>query len=237
MKIYILPTMEKMKKYCLFSAAAFLALSGLLAVLPPDQASKLEPISQGPADEKKIALTCNIFWGEQYLPAMLKALEENDVKITFFVGGTWAKGNPDILKEIAAKGHEIANHSYNHPHPNALSKEKNQEQILKTEEIIEGITGVKTTLYAPPYGEYNDTVLKAAEELHYPTIMWSIDTVDWKRPPAEVIKGRVLKKAHNGAFVLMHPTEQTAKALPEIIAALKKDGYTLTTISDIIKKQ
>lgn len=236
MKIYILPKVKTMKKYCLFSAIAFLLGAGILTAMPLNhEGNKLEPISQGSAAEKKIALTCNIFWGEEYLPAMLKTLDDNNVKITFFVGGTWAKSNPALLKTIAEKGHEIANHSYNHPHPNALSKEKNQEQILKTEKIIEEITGIKTALYAPPYGEYNDTVLKAAQEINYPTIMWSIDTVDWKKPPAEIIKTRVVKKAHNGAIVLMHPTEPTAKALPQIINELKSGGYTLSTVSDIIK--
>lgn len=193
-----------------------------------------EPIFHGNIDQNKVAFVCNVFWGEEFLPDMLKTLEDNNVHITFFIGGTWAKDNPDILKNIVEKGHEVANHSYNHPHPNTLSKDKNKEQILKTETIIQQITGVKTSLYAPPYGEYNDVVLNAAQELDYKTIMWSIDTIDWKRPPSEIVKSRVLKKIHNGAIVLMHPTEPTKKALPELLKELREKGYIITTVSDVI---
>lgn len=194
-----------------------------------------EPIFHGNIDQNKVAFVCNVFWGEEFLPDMLKTLEDNNVHITFFIGGTWAKDNPDILKNIVEKGHEVANHSYNHPHPNTLSKDKNKEQILKAETIIQQITGVKTSLYAPPYGEYNDVVLNAAQELDYKTIMWSIDTIDWKRPPSEIVKSRVLKKIHNGAIVLMHPTEPTKKALPELLKELREKGYNITTVSDVIK--
>lgn len=234
MKIFLLFNMKKTKKYCMFGSIAVLCLGLACSVLPQTGPTKLAPISQGRLDTPKIAFACNVFWGEEYLPSMLKTLEENDMKITFFIGGTWAKSNPVLLKTIAEKGHELANHSYNHPHPNALSKEQNKDQILKTETIIQEITGVKTSLYAPPYGEYNDLVLKAADEINYPTIMWTVDTIDWKRPPAEIIKNRVLKKACNGAIVLMHPTEPTSKALPNLIKELKEKGYTISTVSDII---
>lgn len=234
MKIYVFSGIKNLKNYCLWGTIAFLLFSGILTAMPLNSTNKLEPIAKGNVDLPKIALTCNVFWGEEFLPEMLKTLDENNIKITFFIGGTWAKSNPELLKTIAEKGHELANHSYNHPHPNTLSKEQNQEQILKTENIIQEITGIKTCLYAPPYGEYNDTVLKAASEINYPTIMWSIDTVDWKKPPSEIIKNRIVKKAHNGAIVLMHPTAPTAKALPDIIKELKEKGYTITTVSDII---
>lgn len=194
-----------------------------------------EPIFHGNIEQNKVAFVCNVFWGEEFLPDMLKTLEDNNVHITFFIGGTWAKDNPDLLKNIVEKGHEVANHSYNHPHPNTLSKDKNKEQILKAETIIQQITGVKTSLYAPPYGEYNDVVLNAAQEVDYKTIMWSIDTIDWKRPPSEIVKSRVLKKIHNGAIVLMHPTEPTKKALPELLKELREKGYIITTVSDVIK--
>lgn len=236
MKIFLLPKLKELKKYCIIGGFMILLLGA--ADLNLDRLSssnKLEPIDRGDPNSPKIALTCNVFWGEEFLPEMLDTLEKNNIHITFFIGGTWAKSNPELLKKIADKGHELANHSYNHPHPNALSKEKNQEQILRAEAVIEEITGIKTALYAPPYGEYNDVVLKASSELNYPMIMWSIDTIDWKKPPAEIIKSRVIKKAHNGAIVLMHPTAPTAKALPDMIKELTEAGYTLTTVSDVIK--
>lgn len=225
--------------YVVFTVGFFIAmatLSGLLQpILSAEMPGKPQPIFYGNKAEPKVAFACNVFWGEEYLPDMLNTLEANDVKITFFIGGSWAKRYPNILKDLAGHGHELGNHSYSHPHPNSLSKEKNKEQIIKTQDLVSELTGVKTLLYAPPYGEYNDTVLHAAQELGYETIMWSIDTIDWQRPPVEMVKNRVLKKIHNGAIILIHPTEPTAKALPELIKEIKKQGYQITTISDIIK--
>lgn len=225
--------------YVYFTVGVFIIIAMLSGNLQPFLNTQLTaappPIFQGNPNKPQVALACNVFWGEEYLPDMLKTLAENNVHITFYIGGSWANKYPEILKELANQGHELGNHTYSHPHPNTLSKEKNKEQIIKTEELVASITGLKTNLYAPPYGEYNNTVLLAAQELGYTTTMWSIDTIDWKRPPPEVIKERVLKKLHNGAIILMHPTAPTAQALPGLIDEIKKRGYTFVVVSDIYK--
>lgn len=192
------------------------------------------PIFQGSRDNAKVAFACNVFWGEDIMPDLLKVFADNNVKITFFIGGSWAKRHPDSLKLIADAGHELGNHSFTHPHPNQLNKDQNKEEILRTEKLVEEVTGQKTRLYAPPYGEYNKIVLEAAEELGYRTIMWTADTVDWRRPSPEVIIRRIEAKLQNGAIILMHPTEPTIKALPELIRLIKSRGYTVNTISDIL---
>lgn len=102
--------------------------------------------------------------------------------------------------------------------------------------MIKELTGVKTKLYAPPYGEYNNTVLAAAAEAGYKTIMWSIDTIDWQKPAHAVIINRVMKKLHNGAIILLHPTETTVKALPELIQKITEKGYIITNVSEILSK-
>jgi probable sporulation protein (polysaccharide deacetylase family) len=194
-----------------------------------------QPFYQGKTTEPQVALACNVFWGEEYLPEMLDTMDKYNIKATFFIGGSWAKRNPDMLKLIVQRGHELGNHTYSHPHPSALNKDQNKDQIKRAEELVFDLTGIRTALYAPPYGEFNDTVLIAASELGYRTIMWSIDTIDWKRPPEDVIINRVMKKIHNGAIILIHPTEPTAKALPELISRLQESGYTLTTVSSILE--
>lgn len=225
--------------YLVFTIGFFFAvasISGMVSNLnKPEETIKLKAIYHGNELQPVVAFACNVFWGEEYLPQMLDTFDAKNIKVTFFIGGSWAKRYPDILKDITRRGHEIANHSYSHPHPNRLSKQENQEQIQKTENLVAEITGIKTSLYAPPYGEFNDTVLQAAHELGYRTIMWSIDTIDWKRPPVEVLQNRVLKKLHKGAIILMHPTEPTAKALPELIAEIEKSGYTISTVSSILQ--
>jgi len=219
-------------------AAAFFLTVSLLPVIVELMVAapgKPKPVYNGNPDKPEVALACNIFWGEEYLPGMLDALDRADVKITFFIGGTWAQKNSALVREIAACGHEIGNHSYNHPHPATLSKEQNKDQIVRTENLIRDLAGVRTRLYAPPYGEFNDAVLAAAAEQGYTTVMWSIDTVDWKRPPAETILARVLGKLHNGAIILMHPTEPTAQALPELIFRIREKGYAVRPVSAILK--
>jgi len=193
----------------------------------------VEPIYQGNTGNKKIALTCNVVWGEEFVPRMLDVLKKNDVKMTFFMGGKWVRDFPDLARQIAL-GHELGNHSYSHPHPTFISKNENIAEIKKTEQAVYEVTKIKTILYAPPYGEFNNTVLEAADDCGYRTILWSIDTVDWQRPSPDVIVRRVLEKAHNGAIVLMHPTEPTVKALPTLIESLREQGYELTTVSELL---
>lgn len=225
--------------YLLFTTGFFLIIAILSGFLQPifynTQLVKLTPISRGNMVEPKVTFACNIFSGEEFLPAMLKTFDDNNIKITFFIGGTWGKRFPALVTELANRGHELGNHSFSHPHPNQLGKEKNKEEIVRTEQLIQELAAIKTNLYAPPYGEYNDTVLQAANELSYTTIMWSIDTIDWQRPPSEVIINRVMKKLHNGAIILIHPTENTAKALPELIKQIQSKGYKISTVSDILK--
>ncbi|MBC8016683.1 MAG: polysaccharide deacetylase family protein [Sporomusaceae bacterium] len=226
--------------YIFFATGVFLTVATLSGLLQPlfsntQLPGKPQPIFHGNVSQPKVAFACNVFWGEEFLPDMLNTLDANNIKITFFIGGSWAHRFPSVVTELANRGHELGNHTYSHPHPNTLSKEKNKEQILRAEQLITELTQFKTTLYAPPYGEYNDTVLSAAADLGYTTIMWSIDTIDWQRPPAEVIISRVMKKINNGAIILMHPTESTAKALPELIKQLQAKGYTISTVSDILK--
>jgi len=194
-----------------------------------------QPIYQGSSEKKEIALTCNVFWGEEFLPRMLAILEEKDVQITFFMGGIWVEKFPGLTKQIFEAGHEIGSHGYSHPHPDRLSKDDNLEDILKCEQVIKEITGEKPALYAPPYGERGPAVLQAAEEAGYTTILWSIDTVDWKHPKPEAIVNKINNNAHNGAIVLMHPTAPTVHAMPQIIDELRKQDFTLVTVSEMLQ--
>lgn len=195
---------------------------------------EINPYYHGPETKEEMALTINVAWGQKHLPKILEVLEQKDVKATFFFLGKWVKKFPDLTARIADKGHEVGNHGYQHSHPNNLSTEQLTELIKRNEKLLQEITGEQTELFAPPYGEYNKQVVKVADELGYKTIMWTADTIDWKRPKPEVIIHRVMRKAGNGGIVLMHPTEPTAKALPEMIDKLRAEGYRLVTVSKLL---
>ncbi|AFS78558.1 polysaccharide deacetylase [Gottschalkia acidurici 9a] len=183
-----------------------------------------------------IAFACNIDWGEEHIPKMMEIFKENDIKITFFPTGRWAEKNQELIREIQSNGHEIGNHGYLHKDYDKLNFEENKEQILKADEIIKEIIGTSPKYFAPPSGAFNDDTVKAAKDLNYSVIMWSIDTIDWREDSTkDVIVDRVVSKADDSGIVLMHPTEETVKALPEMIKLLKEKGYEIGGINDIIE--
>ena len=200
-----------------------------------DETFNMDIYYKGNVDEKVVAFACNVDWGNEYIPPMLEILKKKNLKITFFVTGTWAEKNPELLKKIYEYGHEIGNHGYKHIDYDKLSYERNKEEILKAHNIISNVLGIKPIYFAPPSGAYNDNTIKAAKDLNYDIIMWSIDTIDWREDSnKEKIIARVISKIHNSAIVLMHPTEETVNALPEIISYLSDKGYEINTIGNIV---
>ena len=179
-------------------------------------------IRSGLPNSNQLVFCCNVDWGEEVIPDMLKILKENNVKVTFFVSGRWAENNPDLLKEMFQAGHEIQSHGYSHKLCTQNSVETTKEEILKTEAVIMDILGVKTNVFAPPSGDYDETTVDLCRSMGYEMALWSADTIDWREgSTAEVIKDRILKKQLNGAIVLMHPKEETVKALPDLIKEIK----------------
>lgn len=237
-----------MRIFYLNNKRLFLLMLGLVAILvavyvlagvfpglgeyPDEVPTVSSPYYQGPEDKNIISLTINVDWGEEFIPDMLKIMENEGVKATFFLTGRWTENNPELAKEIAAAGHEIGNHAYSHQSPNGAGYDGNCEEIQKTFEAIKAATGLETKLYAPPSGEREDIVLQAAEDMQHTVILWSVDTVDWKRPEPSVIINRVNKKIHPGAIILAHPTNPTLHALPEIISGLKNMGYQFVTVTE-----
>lgn len=198
--------------------------------------SRVSPIITGNTNLPRVALMFNVDWGEECIPGILETLEEANVKVTFFVTGRWAKKYPDMVRAVAAEGHEIANHGYAHDHPAQLSGERMEALILDNEALLRRVLGEDPVrLFAPPYGEYTEETLRIAERLGYKTILWTVDTIDWQRPSPEIIRERALK-ATNGSLVLMHPTVPTQQALPEILSNLRNRGLEVVPVSRVIEK-
>ncbi|MCL2337864.1 MAG: polysaccharide deacetylase family protein [Firmicutes bacterium] len=236
--IFILLRRNNLRKLFIFMIiCVFLLLLLIVRLGDRNVPATAEPLYHGNESKKEIALSCNVFGGEEYIGPMLEILTEKQVKMTFFIGGTWAKKFPELVKKIQSQGHEIGSHGYAHPHPDRISRSANYNDIIKAERILKDITGQKPVLYAPPYGERGGVVLQVANELGYRTILWSIDTIDWQGPSPQVIKERVLNKAHNGGIVLMHPTASTVAALPGIIDTLQERGYKLVPVGAMAREK
>lgn len=189
----------------------------------------------GDKSSKNVSLMINVYWGTEYLDQMLEILKENDVKTTFFIGGTWAVLNEDMLQKIYQDGHEIANHGYHHKDHDKLDEKGNLDEISTTHTIVKELLNVEMNLFAPPSGAYDKTTVSVASSLGYKTIMWTRDTVDWRDKDAELIYSRAIKNAGGGDLILMHPTEKTVEALPRIIDWFKQNGFNLTTVSQTIE--
>jgi peptidoglycan/xylan/chitin deacetylase (PgdA/CDA1 family) len=194
-----------------------------------------EPVYRVATTAPEVALAVNVVWGTEYVPQMLRVLQQNHAQATFFLGGAWAAAHPALARGLATAGMEIGNHGYAHRHQSTLSFDANLAEITRATRAIELATGVRPTLFAPPYGEYNATVLAAAAALHMPVIMWTIDTIDW-RPDSSpgLIVQRVLGRVAPGAIILMHPTERTVDALPSLLKALAERGYRVVGVQQLL---
>ncbi len=201
----------------------------------PALGNRAEPYYHGIRGKNRIAMTFNVDWGEEYISGILKILDNKNIKVTFFVTGNWAGKFPDLLRKTSKEGHEIGNHGYSHKNPVKLSDSQLKNNITKNETLIYSITGKRTDLYAPPYGDINNRVTAIASSLGYKTIIWSADSIDWQRPAPEIIVQRVINKIDDGGIILLHPTKPTMQALPEIINKLEARNFKFVTISELIK--
>ncbi|KAF1681191.1 polysaccharide deacetylase family protein [Bacillus sp. SKDU12] len=193
-----------------------------------------EPIYKGNPDKPMVAFLINVAWGNEYLEKMLPILQKHQVKATFFLEGNWVRNNERLAKKIAEDGHEIGNHSYNHPDMSKLTTGRISEQLDKTNQQIEQTIGVKPKWFAPPSGSFRKAVVDIAAEKQMGTVMWTVDTIDWQKPAPPVLQTRVLSKIHNGAMILMHPTDSTAESLEALITKIKDKGYALGTVTELM---
>ncbi len=214
------------------------ATSNLNQTIQTSYIEKEVPVYCAQTNENKVALTMNCAWNADDIDYILKVLEENNIKITFFMVGNWVDKYEEAVNKIYQAGHEIANHSNTHPHVTNLNYEENIEEIKKCSQKIEKITGEKTTLYRGPYGEYNNTVLKAAKDENHITIQWSIDSLDYTGLTEQEMINRIKPKLEKGSIILMHNgTKNTAASLNGIIKTIKASGFEIVKVSELIYKQ
>lgn len=195
------------------------------------------PIYRGHPDKPMVSFIINVAWGNEYLSDILATLKKYNISASFFLEGNWVKKNPELAKMIVSAGHEVGNHSYSHPDMAKLTAAQAREQIVKTNQIIEAATEVKCTLFGPPSGSYRDETVMVADELNMKTIMWTVDTVDWRKPSPDILINRVMDKIDNGSMILMHPTESTAASLDRLITLIKQKNIKIGTVSELLNEE
>ncbi|TQS75512.1 polysaccharide deacetylase family protein [Ornithinibacillus gellani] len=195
------------------------------------------PIYRGHPKKQMVALLINVSWGTEYIPSILRTLKEKNVKATFFIEGKWAKENASYVQMMEEEGHVIGSHAYNHPDMARISNQAALDQLTQTNNILKAITGKQPVYFAPPSGSYTDHVVELAHQLKMETILWTVDTIDWKKPSVSVMINRVMSKLHPGATILMHPTAAIEKGLPQLIDDISDKGYRLGTIQQLLSEE
>lgn len=232
-------------KYGVYLLAAFAVLRGVLVTVSTTVTvsnsvnGKELPIYCVETKEPKIALTFDAAWGNEDTKEILDVLKKHDVKVTFFMTGGWVENYPGDVKAILAAGHDLGNHSENHKNMSQLSDEEKEEELMKVHEKVRELTGYEMFLFRPPYGDYDNAVVKVAKKCGYYTIQWDVDSLDWKDYGVDSIIKTVCEHKHlgNGTIILCHNgAKYTAQALDTLITTLKEKGYTFVPVSELIYK-
>lgn len=193
-----------------------------------------QPIYMGNPSKPMAALMINVAWGNEYIIPMLDTLDKEQVKATFFFDGSWLKKNPDLAKEIQKRGHQMENHAYSHPNMSQLGDAQARLEISKTKDLLKEVLGVENRWFAPPSGDFNDRTVKLAAEQGLKTVLWTVDTIDWRKPPADTIIQRIDAKVGSGSLILMHPTASTRDALQGMIKTIRSKGLQLGTVDETL---
>jgi chitin deacetylase len=186
-------------------------------------------------EDKVFALTFDDGPWPQYTREVLKVLRSRNVKATFFMVGQEVARRPELAREVRAAGHAVGSHSWGHP-----SRPRSPvSEVKKTDQAILRATGVKSTLFRPPYGLVKNGMAAEAMRQKQSVIMWTADSGDWKRGGARSIANRVLRQASPGGIALLHDggghRAQTVAALPIIIDGLKARGYRFVTVPQLLE--
>ncbi len=220
---------------CLLCGAAVLCLVCSPRVVGVGAATRRLPVYCVERDDKVCSLTFDAAWGNEDTQTLIDILGRYGVKATFFVVGQWVDKYPESVKALAEAGHEVMNHSDDHAHFTKLTNEEIAANVNACADKLEAVTGTRPTLFRAPYGEYDDRVIAALDGMGVKTIQWDVDSLDWKEISASEITERVLGRVSPGSIVLFHNAAlHTPEALPGIIEALIRDGYTILPVSELL---
>ncbi len=199
--------------------------------------------SKGSAHCPNIALTFDDAPDALFTPILLDLLKNYQVPATFFLDGECVLKNAPIIQRMLKEGHTIANHTYDHQNLTTLAPAAVREELLKTEQAIYEITGLKTALFRPPYGALDQSSAELILALGYQIIFWNVDSLDWSGIPSPTVASKVIPQVSNGAIILMHSIcggklevqLNSIQALPYIIEVLRASGYHFVAIPELLQ--
>ncbi|MED1203664.1 polysaccharide deacetylase family protein [Heyndrickxia acidicola] len=198
-------------------------------------------LTSGPVTKREIALTFDDAPDNAFTPKILDILKSKGVKATFFVVGWRMEAYPEIVKRIVEDGHVLGNHTYSHANLPKLNDDSFQQQIMKTDNLIEKFTGFAPNIVRPPYGNITNKQIHWLGSQKKYVVNWNVDSLDWKGLTGEQVAANVLLHVHPGSIILQHSgtgkggdLSGTVNALPTIIDKLKSEGFELVTIPELL---
>lgn len=235
--------MKKWRDFLLYFGALFVFTAGMVHLLGSSTTvsnsvnGRELPIYCVETDKPQISLTFDAAWGNEDTKQIMEILRKHDVKVTFFMTGEWVKSYPEDVKTILAEGHDLGNHSENHKNMSQISDSEIKEEIMKVHDRVKELTGYEMFLFRPPYGDYDNHVIKGVRACGYYPIQWDVDSLDWKDYGVDSIVNTVCNHKHlgNGSIILCHNgAKYTAQALDTLITTLKEKGYEFVPLSQLI---
>jgi peptidoglycan-N-acetylglucosamine deacetylase len=162
---------------------------------------------------------------------LLDLFKQRRVRATFFVLGRQVEKHEALARRITAEGHEIGNHTWNHERLTTLSPTGIRQNLERTAQVVERVTGTSPALVRPPFGASNNSVATAAGA---PIVLWTVDSRDWRHRDPHEVHERISAAVHPGAIVILHDTRKTSvDAVPRILDTLEERGYTFVTVSEL----
>jgi peptidoglycan-N-acetylglucosamine deacetylase len=198
-------------------------------------------INEVPTSQKAVAITFDDGPNPTYTPQVLEIFSEAKGKVTFFMIGEQMKNHPEVVKQVAALGHEIGNHTFTHPKLSLLSTTECLEEIERTERLIEELAGRKPVVFRPPYLDYSEDTVSLLQQKGYPTMIGALnlEAQDWEQPGARHILEKSRDAVKNGSILIFHDgygdRSQTIEAIRMLVSELTAQGYQFVTVSELLE--
>ncbi|MGN0404898.1 MAG: polysaccharide deacetylase family protein [Bariatricus sp.] len=191
-----------------------------------------DAVKEMTAEKMKIALTFDDGPHPSCTPLLLDGLKERGVKVTFFVIGVNVEQYPELVKREYEEGHIVGNHTYNHVEITRIDSEKAKEEIEKTSQAVERITGHPTEYMRPPFGAWQKDL---ELEMNVIPVLWTVDPLDWTTENEDEIVNKVVTDVQENDMILLHDCyKSSVNAALRIIDLLQKEGYEFVTVDELI---
>jgi len=196
------------------------------------------PVCSVETEEKEMALTFETAWGEERTGEILDLLKKEGVRATFFVTESWMRNHPELIARMKEEGHDIGTLGVSHEDLSQKTGEEQRSELREAKKAAHEY-GISMEFFRPPYGNYNDSLIRTAWEEGFYTVRWSVDSMDWKNYGPESLIQTVTKSKEfgSGAIVRLNSeAEDTKGALKELIRMIQKKGYHLVPVSELIHR-